>query len=129
VVNIPGILAGDPSGEVMLMDGDEIIIPRRTEVAYVVGETASPFAAFNVKPGLRVKDLLTMAGGTTPNADSWHIRLLKADGRIMDSWVSRRVVEPGDAVLVPQKIRRDVNWQENLAALTPLAILINAFKN
>ncbi len=128
VVDMPRILAGDPAAEVVLMDGDEIIIPRKTEVAYVVGETASPFAAFNVRPGYKVRDLLTLAGGATPNADTGHIRLLKADGRIMDSWVSSRVVEPGDAVLVPQKIRRDVNWQDNLAALTPLAILINTFK-
>jgi hypothetical protein len=37
-------------------------------------------------------------------------------------------VEPGDAVLVPQVVRRATNWQENLAALTPLAILINAIR-
>jgi protein involved in polysaccharide export with SLBB domain len=129
VVDIPRILAGDPASDVTLLDGDEIIIPRKTEVAYVVGEAASPFAAFKVGNGTTVKDLLSLAGGPTPNADTGHIRLLKADGRIVDSWVSGKVVEPGDAVLVPQKIRRDVSWQENLAALTPLAILINAFKN
>jgi protein involved in polysaccharide export with SLBB domain len=128
VVDIPGILKGDSSSEVYLMDGDEIIIPRKTEVAYVVGETASPFAAFKVKDGAKVKDLLSLAGGTTPNADTGHIRLLKANGRIIDSWVSSKVVEPGDAVLVPQKISRDVTWQESLTALTPLAILINAVK-
>jgi protein involved in polysaccharide export with SLBB domain len=128
VVDIPGILAGDPSSEVYLMDGDEIIIPRKTEVAYVVGETASPFAAFKVNNGEKVKDLLSLAGGTTPNADTWHIRLLKANGRIIDSWVSSKVVEPGDAVLVPQKIRKDVTWQESLTALTPIAIMIEALR-
>ncbi len=128
VVDIPRILAGDPASDVTLLDGDEIIIPRRTEVAYVVGEAASPFAAFKVGGGTTVRDLLGLAGGPTPNADTGHIRLLKADGRIVDSWVSRKVVEPGDAVLVPQKIRRDVSWQENLAALTPLAILVNALR-
>jgi protein involved in polysaccharide export with SLBB domain len=128
VVDIPKILAGDPSSEVYLMDGDEIIIPRKTEVAYVVGETASPFAAFKVKGRETVKDLLSLAGGTTPNADTGHIRLLKANGRIIDSWVSSKVVEPGDAVLVPQKIRRDVTWQESLTALTPIAIMIEALR-
>jgi protein involved in polysaccharide export with SLBB domain len=128
VVNLPGILAGDPAAEVELQDGDEIIFPRKTEVAYVVGETASPFAAYKVSRGLKVKDLINLAGGATRNADTGHIRLLKADGRIVDSWVSSKQVEPGDAVLVPQKIVRDVSWQENLAALTPLAILVNTFK-
>lgn len=129
VVDWPAIMAGDPSAEVQLQDGDEIIIPRHTEVAYVVGETASPFAAFKVSQGMTVKDLLAMAGGPTRNADKGSIRLLKADGRIMDSWVKGKRVEPGDAVLVPQRIRNDVAWQANLAALTPLAILINALKN
>jgi hypothetical protein len=35
-------------------------------------------------------------------------------------------VEPGDTVLVPQRFRRDTNWQENLQALTPLALILNA---
>jgi protein involved in polysaccharide export with SLBB domain len=129
VVDWPAIMAGDPAAEVQLQDGDEIIIPRHTEVAYVVGETASPFAAFKVSQGMTVKDLLAMAGGPTRNADKGSIRLLKADGRIVDSWVKGQRVEPGDAVLVPQRIRADVAWQANLAALTPLAILINALKN
>ena len=128
IVNFPAILAGDSKAEVELQDGDEIIFPRRTEVAYVVGETASPFASFKVNDGMKVKDLLYLAGGPTRNADSWNIRLLKADGRILDSWVNGKTVEPGDAVLVPQRIRKDSNWQENLAALTPLAILVNTFK-
>lgn len=128
VVDFKGLLAGNPSSEVELQDGDEVIIPRRTDVVYVVGETASPFAAFKVAQGMRVKDVVALAGGYTRNADTWNVRLLKADGRIVDHWVSSQGVEPGDALLVPQRIRRDVNWTEELAALTPLAILINTFK-
>lgn len=128
VVNFEGILAGEPAAEVELQDGDEVIIPRRTDVVYVVGETASPFAAFKVAPGMKVGDVVNLAGGYTRNADTRQVRLLKADGRIVDRWVSSKVVEPGDALLVPQRIRRDVNWTEQLAALTPIAILINTFK-
>lgn len=128
VVNLPGLLAGDPSAEVELQDGDEVIIPLKTEVAFVVGETASPFASFKVNRGMKVRDILNLAGGPTRNADIAHIRLLKADGRIVDTWVKGQPVEPGDAVLVPQRIRRDVTWQENLAALTPLAVMINAVR-
>jgi protein involved in polysaccharide export with SLBB domain len=128
VVNFEGILAGDPAAEVELQDGDEIIIPRRTDVVYVVGETASPFAAFKAAPGMKVGDVVNLAGGYTRNADTRQVRLLKADGRIVDRWVSSKPVEAGDALLVPQRIRRDVSWSEQLAALTPIAILINTFK-
>jgi protein involved in polysaccharide export with SLBB domain len=128
VVDFPAILAGDRRADVELHDGDQILIPCRSDTAYVVGEAASPFAAYKVEKGLTVRELLRLAGGTTRNADTWNIRLLKADGRIIDSWVMRKRVEPGDAVLVPQRIRRDSSWQENLAALTPLAILIHTLK-
>lgn len=128
VVDFEGLLAGDPAAEVELQDGDEVIIPRRTDVAYVVGEMASPFAAFKVAPGMKVKDLIDLAGGYTRNADTWNIRLLKANGTIVDRWVSHKQVEPGDTLLVPQHIKRDVHWAEQLTALTPIAILINTFK-
>ena len=128
VVDFGGALKGVADLDVELHDGDEIIIPRATEAAYVVGETASPFATYKIRQGMKVSDLLKLAGGTTRNADTSNIRLLKADGRILDSWVEGRVVEPGDTVLVPQRIRRDTNWQENLQALTPLALILNAVK-
>ncbi len=128
VVDIPAILAGNPDADVALQDGDEIIFPRQTDSAYVVGEAASPFAVYKVRPGMTVKQLLAQAGGPTRNADTWNIRLLKADGRIVDSWVNGRKVEPGDTVLVPQRVRRDTTWQENLQALTPIALIVNAVK-
>ncbi|HCZ32773.1 MAG TPA: hypothetical protein DHV93_04550, partial [Holophagaceae bacterium] len=128
VVDFGGALQGDALADVELQDGDEIIIPRATEAAYVVGETASPFATYKVRKGMKVGDLLKLAGGTTRNADTSNIRLLKADGRILDSWIEGKVVEPGDTVLVPQRFRRDTSWQENLQALTPLALILNAVK-
>jgi protein involved in polysaccharide export with SLBB domain len=129
VVNLPGVLKGERQSDVTLQDGDEIVIPRKSDSAYVVGEVASPFASFRLKEGMSVRELLRLAGGTTRNADTWNIRLLKADGRILDSWVSGRKVEPGDAVLVPSKVRRDVSWQENLAAITNLAVMYAAIKD
>ena len=44
--------------------------------------------------------ILKLAGGTTRNADTWNLRLVKADGRIMDSWVTGRLIEPGDEQIV-----------------------------
>jgi protein involved in polysaccharide export with SLBB domain len=128
VVDFRAAAKGDIRLDVGLEDGDEIIIPRATEAAYVVGETASPFATYRVSKDMKVADLLKLAGGPTRNADTSNIRLLKADGRILDSWVEGKPVEPGDTVLVPQRIRRDTNWQENLQALTPLALILNAVK-
>ena len=124
VVDFNGALKGDAQADVELQDGDQIIIPRATGSAYVVGETASPFATYKVRNGMKVSDLLKLAGGPTRNADTWNIRLLKADGHIVDSWVNSKVVEPGDTLLVPQRFARDTSWQENLVALTPVAMVL-----
>jgi protein involved in polysaccharide export with SLBB domain len=128
VVDFPAALKGDAQADVELRDGDQIIIPRKMDSAYVVGEAASPFANYKVASGMKVRDLLKLAGGITRNADRWNIRLLKADGRIEDSWVMGKPVGPGDTVLVPQRFRRDTSWQENLAALTPIAVMLNVLK-
>lgn len=128
VVDFSSALKGDAKWDVELQDGDQIIIPRKVDTAYVVGEVASPFASFKVHEGVKVRDLLAWAGGPTRNADTWNVRLLKADGRILDSWVMRKKVEPGDVVLVPQKFRPLTTWQDNLQALTPIAILLNALR-
>lgn len=126
VVDVPGLLDGKT--ELELKDGDTVVFPTKTSTVYVIGETASPFAAYAVQKGMTVDDLIQRAGGFTRNADKGSVRLLRADGRIVDSWVGHQKVEAGDAVLVPQRIRRDSTWQENLQALTPLAILVNTFK-
>lgn len=128
VVDFEGALKGDKDLDVELLDGDDVIIPRQTDTAYVVGETASPFGTYKIPSGTTVADLLKTAGGLTHNADSWNIRLVKADGRIVDSWVNGKTVEPGDTVIVPQRIRRDTAWQDDLAALTPVALLLNAIR-
>lgn len=126
VVDFDAALKGDPKRDVELLDGDQIIIPRQAESAYVVGEVASPFSTFRVGRGDKVKDLVKLAGGFTRNADRGQVRLLKADGRILDSGVMRQTIEPGDAVLVPQRFRLNTSWQDNLQALTPLALILNA---
>ena len=126
VVDFDGALKGNKDVDAEILDGDDIIIPRQTETAYVVGETSSPFGTYKIRPGMKVADLLSLAGGTTRNADTWNIRLVKADGRIIDSWVSGKKVEPGDTLIVPQRIRRESNWQEDLTALTSVGLILNA---
>jgi len=128
VVDFAAVLRGDLRQDVVLQDGDQVFIPRRTDSVYVVGEVASSFSTFHVQPGDRVRDVLKLAGGYTRNADRRQVRLLKADGRVVDSRVERTGIEPGDALLVPQRIRKDVPWQDTLMAMTPLAIVYNAIR-
>ena len=127
VVDFDGALKGNKALDPELLEGDEVVIPRQLDTAYVVGEASSPFGSYKINAGMTVGDLLKMAGGTTRNADTGNIRLVKADGHIIDSWVKGKKVEPGDTVIVPQRFRRETNWQDDLTALTPLALILNVF--
>lgn len=126
VVDFRAAMSGDARHDVELRDGDQVIIPRATASAYVVGEVASPFSSFQVQDGDTVRDLVRLSGGFTRNADQGQVRLLKADGRVIDEWVMSKKVEAGDAVLIPQRFRTNTTWQDNLQALTPIALLLNA---
>jgi protein involved in polysaccharide export with SLBB domain len=128
VVDFDAMLKGDPKADVELRNGDQILIPAGTDCAYVVGEAASPFGVYKLEKGDTVDRLLSRAGGLTRNADTSNIRLLKANGLILDSHVRRKDVEAGDTILIPQRIKRDTTWQENMSALIPLALLVNALK-
>jgi len=128
IVDFPAVLRGESRQDVVLLDGDRVFIPRRTDSACVVGEVASSYSTFHVQPGDRVRDVLKLAGGYTRNADERQVRLLKADGRVIDARVERTGIEPGDALLVPQRIRKDVPWQDTLLAMTPIALLYNAIR-
>jgi protein involved in polysaccharide export with SLBB domain len=128
VVDFDAILKGDSMADIELRNGDQILIPAGTECAYVVGEAASPFGAYKLEKGDTVDNLLARAGGLTRNADTSNIRLLKANGLILDSHVRGKGVEAGDTILIPQRIKRDTSWQENMTALIPMALLLNAFK-
>jgi protein involved in polysaccharide export with SLBB domain len=128
VVDFPAALGGDARLDVTLQDGDVVHVPRRTDSVYVVGEVASAYATFHVRPGDRVKDVLKLAGGYTRNADVAQVRLLKASGRVVDARVERAPMEPGDSLLVPQRFSKDVPWQDSVLALTPLAVLYNAMR-
>ena len=127
VVDFEAAVRGDKAQDTELLDGDEVLVPRVMDAAYVVGESSSPFGSYKVVAGMTVGDLLKKAGGLTRNADTSNIRLVKADGHIIDSWVKGKKVEPGDTVIVPQRFRRDTNWQDDLTALTPLALILNIF--
>ena len=127
MVDFEAAVRGDKAQDPELVDGDEVVVPRVMDTAYVVGEASSPFGSYKILPGMTVGDILKMAGGTTRNADTSNIRLVKADGHIIDSWVKGKKVEPGDTVIVPQRFRRETYWQDDLAALTPLALILNVF--
>ncbi len=93
---------------VLLEDGDVIVIPKKTNVVRVGGEVMMSQAVMH-RPDLRAKDYIAMAGGYSNRADDDLVIVLHADASVsMES--PRITIQPGDEILVPPKIDTKV-WQ------------------
>jgi protein involved in polysaccharide export with SLBB domain len=108
------------SAELMppLQNGDTIFIPQGTEAVssgartvFIMGEVFSP-GAYETEPGVSFLDVLANAGGPTRFAETRQIRILHANGgstpfdlQAFSEGQSSSLpdIQPGDAVLVPEK--------------------------
>ncbi|WP_457755000.1 SLBB domain-containing protein [Thermovibrio ammonificans] len=117
---------------ILLEDGDRIIVPKRPQSVLIFGEVYNP-SAFVYKKGITVRDCIALAGGLTRDADKENIFVIKADGTTVSSnegsslisWdgVRKRFIwggsssildyklQPGDAVIVPTKIHVPIMWR------------------
>lgn len=83
--------------DVLLEEGDEIIIPRKTDVVHVSGEVLIP-AAVTWEKGLSLKDYLGGAGGLSDRADTDNILIVGLNGEVAHA--KGQPIEPGDRILV-----------------------------
>ena len=83
--------------DIILEEGDEIIIPQKSDIVQVAGEVMIPKAVvFGNKLG--VKDYVAGAGGFTDRADASNILVVHPNGEIQRASATK--VLPGDLLLV-----------------------------
>ncbi|MCK6493959.1 MAG: SLBB domain-containing protein [Nitrospira sp.] len=78
-------LRGDRRSDQRLQSGDVVLVPPLGPVVAVSGSIKRP-AIYEVKPGVRLTELLDLAGGLTPLSDRQRCHLFRLDperGRIM----------------------------------------------
>jgi protein involved in polysaccharide export with SLBB domain len=109
VINAEGAYKGPPGGvyDVVVRDGDKLIIPKKSEDVTILGEVQSP-TSHVYTPGLSRDAYIQMSGGTTQHADRKRIYVVRANGDVMGSyrtgWFRRSQdfrIEPGDTIVVP----------------------------
>lgn len=110
---------GDSSLLPPLEVGSTIFVPKQEEeiksgsnMVYVMGEVAKP-GAFEGKKGATFMDILANAGGPTRFAESRQIRVIKANGAVINfdlsgytegtNYQRPPAIAAGDAILVPEK--------------------------
>jgi len=95
------MITGDRSEDVVLLNGDQIVIPQKPNTVMVTGRVGRA-GGILYKPGADLKYYVARAGGYTWDADSRRIKVIKASGEAIND---EDVVsfDPGDRVWVPRK--------------------------
>lgn len=123
----------------LLEDGDKLHVPRTPNTVSVVGEVFNPSTFKFENHNRKVSDVIETAGGMKKNADKRRAYIIKANGKIVTNKsvnILSSNLEPGDAVVVPQKIKYSKGFGESikvvfetLGALTTVITLIVALKS
>jgi protein involved in polysaccharide export with SLBB domain len=103
--------------------GDTLLIPKKPSYVMVTGQVMNP-TAIACRPGKSAKWYLGQAGGPTQLADKKGIFVIRADGSVLGSgkgmWSGDsmgRTLEPGDSVVVPERVLGGgLQWQNLFAA-------------
>lgn len=109
VINLRQILRepADSPYDVVLRNGDELLVPKFEQEVTVIGEVQDPTSHL-YSPDLSRDSYIRLSGGFTAQADGKRIYVVRADGSVVANqgsfWFNRGSnvqIEPGDTIVVP----------------------------
>jgi len=127
-----------PEEDIVLKDGDRLLVPRITQEVTVIGEVQSTTSHL-FRRDLSRDDYIDMSGGLTPRADDKHIYVVRADGSVVtrsgSAWFNSGGVDirTGDTIVAPldtERMRPLPLWQSVTSIIYNLAIsaaAVNSF--
>jgi protein involved in polysaccharide export with SLBB domain len=136
VIDVRQVIAGSPGGpgDVLLRNGDVLLIPKKTQEITILGEVQSPTSHI-YRPGLSRDDYITMSGGTTQKADKSRIYVVRANGDVIagrSGWFRRTQtldMRPGDTIVVPldtERVKSLPLWTSVTTIIYNLAVALLA---
>ena len=137
VIDIHEVTKGRPGGpgDVLLRDGDMLLIPKKSQEITVLGEVQSPTSHI-YRAGLSRDDYIAKSGGATQKADKKRIYIVRANGDVVSGgrtgWFRRSRalnMRPGDTIVVPLDTERVAAlplWTSVTTIIYNLAIAILA---
>jgi protein involved in polysaccharide export with SLBB domain len=90
---------GGRIADILLEDGDEVVIPQRSDVVQIIGEVIAPKSVVYDK-NIGLADYVAAAGGFTERADTGHVLVARQNGEITRTAAG---VKPGDLLMVMPK--------------------------
>jgi protein involved in polysaccharide export with SLBB domain len=124
--------------DIVLKDGDRLLVPRVTQEVTVIGEVQSATSHL-YRTDLSRDDYIAMSGGLTRRADDDHIYVVRADGSVVtrsgNAWFNRggAEIKTGDTVVAPlatERMRPLPFWTSVTSIIYNLAIsaaAVNSF--
>jgi polysaccharide biosynthesis/export protein len=132
-------MAAGAGREVLLRDGDRLMIPQESQEITVLGEVQYSTSHLYA-PGLSRGDYIARSGGLTAKADRKRIYVVRANGEVLSADRSRwfasgsdSAIAPGDTIVVPietDRIRPLLLWSSVTSIIYNLAIAaaaVNSF--
>jgi protein involved in polysaccharide export with SLBB domain len=126
------------SEDVLLRDGDKLLIPKRTQEITILGEVQSP-TSHVYEAGLTRDDYIAKSGGATQKADRKRIYIVRANGDVVtgerSGWFRRSQsveMHPGDTIVVPldtERVRALPLWQAVTTIIYNLAVALLAVRS
>lgn len=136
-INLKKILDGKKDYDIILVQGDELIIPEQKQTIEIKGEVLAP-SLVRYEKGKTASAYINNAGGFGNNAKKKSVYVVYSNGEVRGTKTFLGIrnypkIEPGATIIVPQKPeRKGLSTTETISittALTTLAILIyNTFK-
>ena len=122
-----GLTNSSSEDNVLLQDGDVIVVPRNPHTVYVYGQVRNG-GYFTHVPGRTMEQYISMAGGMTPEADKGRERVIKGKTGV---WLkgTEATVDAGDKIYVPHPPDEPLGQQIQRSAsyVTIAASIVNIF--
>ena len=142
VINLDASSRAEPGSEqdIVLKDGDRLLVPRITQEVTVIGEVQSTTSHL-YRRDLARDDYIDMSGGLTPRADDDRIYVVRADGSVVTrsggAWFSGSSanIKTGDTIVAPldtERMRPLPFWTAVTSLVYQLAVsaaAINSFND
>jgi protein involved in polysaccharide export with SLBB domain len=124
-------LLKDTLYDIELQEGDELFVPVNPRSIQVLGSVYNQ-TAFVYDRDKSYLQYIDIAGGYTRNADKKRVYIFKADGTAVrpgsgiswNRWANRwdvggRDMDPGDTIVVPEKLER-ISWMREIKDITQI---------
>lgn len=135
VIDLDRILTAtnEQGGDLVLKNGDILIVPQLTQEVTVIGEVQYSTSHFH-QPGMRLQEYVDLSGGLTANADRKRIYVVRANGLVQatnggsSKWFrnsGNSDIRAGDTIVVPldvDRLPRLALWQSATTIIYNLAI-------